>query len=245
MKIFKKYAELYDLLNKDKDYEGEARQISKTLQKYGIINGASVLNLGCGTGKHDHILAKMGYEMTGVDMSQEMVDIALNPLVKGGVGDSHFLQGDIRSIDLNKKFDAVISMFHVMSYQNTNEDVEAGFKTAFNHLVEGGVFLFDCWYGPAVLSEKPENRERIVENDELKVVRIATPELKEKENIVVVNYDFKVIEKDKGETIEFSEKHNMRYFFIPEIKFFMKNCGFDVISVESNGWNLEVVGKKV
>jgi len=241
MTVFKRYSAVYDLLYKDKDYVKEALHISEIFQKYGVNQGSSILNLGCGTGKHDHILAKMGYKMTGVDMSEEMVEIAREVT-------SHpsptFLQSDIRTLNLGTTFQAVISMFHVMSYQNTNDDVEAVFKTAFDHLEKGGIFLFDCWYGPAVISEKPEKRERIVENDEMKVIRRATPELKEKENIVVVNYDFEIIDKLTGRIDKFSEKHSMRYFFVPEIKLFCENRGFELISAENNGWNLEVVGRK-
>jgi len=225
MSVFKKYAELYDLLNKDKDYEGEAGQIFETLQKYGIINGASVLDLGCGTGKHDHILAKMGYKMTGVDLSEEMIDIAnkhnspgfqLPSLSKReGLGESCFLQSDIRNLNLNKKFDAVISMFHVMSYQNTNEDFELVLKTAYDHLEKGGIFLFDCWYGPAVLGDKPEKRTRIVENEKFKITRKAVPELKEKENIVAVCANIDVASNvGEGHVIfEFSKTRNFEKGF--------------------------------
>lgn len=245
MTVFQKYATVYDLLYKDKDYEKEAMHIAEILNKYGNGKIKKVLNLGCGTGKHDRILAKMGYKMTGVDLSEEMVEIANHHLVKGGRGDCHFLQGDIRTIDLNSKFDAVISMFHVMSYQNNDADVIAVFNNVSRHLNKGGIFLFDCWYGPAVLSEKPEKRDRIVENDEMKVIRKATPELKEKENIVVVNYDFEIIDKSIGKVDKFSEKHSMRYFFVPKVKLFCENRGFELISAENNGWNLEVVAGNV
>ena len=58
-----------------------------------------------------------------------------------------FTQGDLRTVRLGERADAVISLFHVMSYQTSNADLTAAFATAREHLAEGGVFIFDCWYG--------------------------------------------------------------------------------------------------
>jgi len=291
MSVFKKYAAIYDLIYKDKDYSKEAQHIVEILQKYGVNQGSSILNLGCGTGRHDHILAKMGCKMTGVDMSEEMVDIANHPLVKGGrgdynlvkagfeninplnplsqgdlessplskgtggikkvggikgaTGDCHFLQGDIRNIILEESFDAVISMFHVMSYQNSDEDVIAVFNNVYRHLNKNGIFVFDCWYADAVLTEKPEKRVKVVENDELLVTRYAKPEMHEDTHVVDVNYKIQVTEKTTGITETFHETHNMRYFSVNEIKQFAESAGFEMISHEIKGWNLEVVAGKV
>lgn len=261
MTVFKKYATVYDLLYKDKDYTKEADHIADILKKFGDGKIKKVLNLGCGTGRHDHILAKMGYEMTGVDMSGEMVEIAnltpgpspkreggKEPLSfrrgKEGEVEPCFFVGDIRTIDLNRKFDAVISMFHVMSYQNKDSDVEAVFGNAFRHLTAGGIFLFDCWYGPAVLNERPGKRVKNVENDELVVTRYAVPVLHEDTHVVDVNYEINVIEKKSGHQETFTETHNMRYFSVPELEKFAVNAGFEMISHEINGWNLEITVRK-
>ena len=53
-------------------------------------------------------------------------------------------------------FDAVIALFHVVSYQTTEHDLRATFATAARHLNPGGVLLFDVWHGPAVLAQQPE-----------------------------------------------------------------------------------------
>lgn len=261
MSVFKKYAAIYDLIYKDKDYNKEAAHIADILKRQGNGKIKTVLNLGCGTGRHDHILAKMGYEMTGVDMSEEMVEIANltpgpSPRREGGKEALSFRRGkegevepcffvsDIRTIDLNRKFDAVISMFHVMSYQNADSDVKAVFDNSFRHLESGGIFLFDCWYGPAVLAERPEKRVKNVENDEFIVTRFARPVLHEDTHVVDVNYEINVIEKKSENQETFTEPHNMRYFFVPELEKFVVNAGFEMISNEINGWNLEVVVRK-
>ena len=268
MSVFKKYASVYDLLYKDKDYEKEAMHVAEILNKYGNGKIKEVLNLGCGTGRHDHILSGMGYNMTGVDMSEEMVEIANkpsslpSPLNKGeGVGSlsifkgkglgiglngngSSFYVGDIRTIDLKRKFDAVISMFHVMSYQNGDTDVIAVFNNVYRHLNKGGIFVFDCWYADAVLAERPEKRTKVVENDELLVTRHAVPVMHEDTRIVDVNYEIKVTEKTTGITEIFHETHNMRYFSVKEFKKFAEFTGLSVKSNFVDGWTLEIVAEK-
>ena len=246
---FQRYATVYDLLYKDKDYEKEAQHIVEILQKYGVNPGSSILNLGCGTGRHDHILAQMGYKMTGVDMSEEMVRIARevtsnesrvtrennsspvtrHPSPVTRHPSPNFLQGDIRTLNLNKSFDTVISLFHVMSYQNSDEDVTAVFNNVYRHLNKNGIFVFDCWYADAVLAERPERRVKVVENDELLVTRYAKPEMHEDIHIVDVNYEIQVTEKTTGITETFHETHNMRYFSVNEITKFAQNAGFEKI----------------
>ena len=75
MKVFGNYSRYYNLLYKDKDYKGEAGFIHDLIQKYSP-GAKSILDLGCGTGRHDVLLAEKGYVMTGVDMSEEMLLIA-------------------------------------------------------------------------------------------------------------------------------------------------------------------------
>ena len=75
------------------------------------------------------------------------------------------MEGDIREIRLNKRFDTVIALFHVISYQTTNEDVTAAFETARQHLNSGGIFIFDISYGPAVLTERPAGPSSEIENN--------------------------------------------------------------------------------
>jgi hypothetical protein len=105
-----------------------------------------------------------------------------------------------------------------MSYQIGNDEIEMVFINTYNHLADNGLFIFDFWYGPAVLSDPPVIRIKRLEDDEMKIVRIAEPVTHYNENIVDVNYDM-IIENKKTHIIErTNEIHKMRYFFLPEIK---------------------------
>ena len=114
---------------------------------------------------------------------------------------------------------------HVMSYQTTNEDFKAALRTVKQHLKKNGKFIFDFWYGPAVMSEKPEARVKKLEGEDYTVERFADPVWKEKENIVEVNYRVLVSAKENGIQHEIKETHSMRYFFLPEIKLLLESEG--------------------
>ncbi|HAQ33554.1 MAG TPA: SAM-dependent methyltransferase, partial [Rhodospirillaceae bacterium] len=96
-------------------------------------------------------LAARGYEMTGVDLSQTMLDQARRKAAQAGIT-ADFLQGDVREVEVGQTFDAVISMFVVMGYQAQEGEMAAAFATARRHLEEGGLFLFDIWNGAAVMA---------------------------------------------------------------------------------------------
>jgi len=215
-KVFDAYASYYDLLYQDKDYQNEIQYILRTLEKNGVSNG-NILELGSGTGKHAEELAKVGFNVHGVDLSPLMVNVANKRKNETCWNQLQFEVGDIRNFRVNKYFDAVISLFHVASYQIKNDDISAMFETAAQHLRHDGVFIFDYWYGPGVLSDPPAIRQKRLENEDIEVFRIAEPVMHPNENVVDVNYCVQVKQKDNGKITELNETHRMRYLFIPEI----------------------------
>lgn len=250
MSVFGAYSKYYNLLYKDKDYAGEARYIHELIQQH-TPGAKSVLDLGCGTGRHDFELAKLGYDITGVDLSEEMLASAnarLSSLISHQVSapsstlNSHpstdsslphqFIKGDIRTVRLDQIFDVVVSLFHVMSYQITNADLQSAMATAKTHLKPGGLFIFDCWYGPAVLSDPPVVRVKRLEDDEISVIRIAEPVMHYNENVVEVKYEMLIVDKASGTLEKINEIHRMRYLFLPEIESLSKRNGFESVSYE-------------
>ena len=142
--LFDLIGDYYDLIYSEKNYSDEASFVTKILEKY-KIEGKSILELGSGTGIHATELAEKGYFVQGIERSQQMLlRSKMHARYKA-------LNGDIRDISLDRKFDAVISLFHVISYQITNKDLDLVFENVWKHLNKGGLFLFDFWYSPAVL----------------------------------------------------------------------------------------------
>lgn len=232
MSVFGAYSRYYNLLYKDKDYTGEAEYVRDLITRYGP-GARTVLDLGCGTGRHDMLLAQMGYDVTGIDRSDEMLAIANANLsaLNSQPSSLNFLHGDIRTVSLQRTFDVVISLFHVISYQTTNEDITAAFATARAHLKPGGVFIFDCWYGPAVLTDRPEVRVKRLEDEKISVTRIAKPVMHANENLVDVEYQIILKNKKIGDIEEMSETHRMRYLFKPEMEHFARESGMSIVAV--------------
>ena len=100
--------------------------------------------------------------------------------------------------------------------------------TVKKHLNDGGKFICDLWYGPAVLSERPEMRVKKMEDSEYSIVRQAIPELFVNENIVNVNYEISVKELKSGVTEDIYETHRMRYLFLPEIELLLDEAELKV-----------------
>ena len=206
------YSQYYDLLYQDKDYATEVDYIENLIKSHSSET-KTILDLGCGTGKHDVLLCDKDYTVHGVDISKEMLEVAEGRR-KDKKDKLTFSQSDITQLHLNQKFDTVVSLFHVMSYQNTNAALDKVFANVKNHLNEDGLFIFDFWYGPAVLTDLPKTTIKRLENKHIKVTRIAESKLQAQLNTVDVNFNVFVTQKENGTSIEKKELHTMRYFFI-------------------------------
>ena len=217
--VFDAYARYYDLLYRDKDYAAEVVYVASHIHEH-APQAKRILELGCGTGAHAEHLARMGYTVHGVDLSEAMLaraEARKAALPSEVAARLSFGLGDVRTVRRGETYEAVISLFHVMSYQTTNTDLAAAFETAATHLEPGGLFLFDFWYGPAVLTQKPEVRVKRLEDDEIKVIRIAEPVMHVNESIVDVNYTVFIEVKATRKVEPVRETHRMRYLFLPEL----------------------------
>jgi SAM-dependent methyltransferase len=241
------YANTYDALYQDKDYEKECDYIEALFEKCSR-RPRTVLDLGCGTGGHALILTKRGYKVTGIDRSSSMLEIARKKTKGKG---PEFIEGDITKIRLHRKYDAVISMFAVMSYQTTNSAITDVCRRARESLVPGGIFMFDCWHGFAVLSDKPTPRiKEIPGGNGEKIIRFTQPEMDIINHIVKVHFR---VWKVKGNSFEENiEVHPMRFFFPQEIRYFLEAAGFEKVNfypfleinrgLTEKDWNMTVVG---
>ena len=223
--VFNAYSRYYDLLYHDKDYLGEVNYIQALLNRQGITEG-NLLEFGSGTGKHGCLLADRGYHVHGIERSAEMVAQAMS--CNGFTCE----QGDICTVQLGRAYDAVLSLFHVVSYQTSNADLMAVFARAADHLKKGGLFIFDFWYSPAVYKQRPVVRVKRMSDELVEITRIAEPILYPNENRVDVNYTIYAKDLLSGAIQSLSETHPMRHFSLPEIDLLASIHGFDCICAE-------------
>jgi len=223
---FDAYGRYYDLLYRDKDYAAEVEYVHELLRRHGVA-GRELLEFGSGTGKHGRLLAQRGYRVLGIEVAEQMVARAAS------APGFETRQGDIRTVRLDRTFDAVLSLFHVVSYQTANDDVQAVFARAAEHLRHGGLFIFDVWYTPAVYAQRPEVRVKRLEDADVAIMRLAEPVVHPNENRVDVNYTIIARGSASGGCHEFAETHPMRHFSLPELDLFAQAAGFERVGAEA------------
>ena len=228
MNQFKEYSKYYDLLYKDKDYQKEVLYIDHLIRNF-KKGPLDLLDIGCGTGKHANLLVDKGYNVDAIDISDSMIELA-----KKNYGKKvSFSLGDIRNFNLNKTYDVITSLFHVMSYQVSNEDLDASFKTIYNHLKPEGYFIFDCWYGPGVMQDPPTIKVKRMNNEEIEVIRIAEPVIHYNESVIDVNFQILINNLKTNQLTQLFEKHPMRYLFKSEIELFVQKHKFNLVGFYS------------
>jgi SAM-dependent methyltransferase len=244
--IFVEYSRYYDLLYKDKDYKSEVNYVLNLLKKYSIFNG-NILEFGSGTGKHGSLLAESGFKVHGIELSPEMVAQSDNS------ENFKSIQGDIATIKMEMKYDAVISLFHVISYQCSNNLLNQVIENASLHLNIGGIFIFDFWYSPAVYSQKPLVKIKRMSNDKVEIVRIAEPNIFPNENRVDVNFTIYAKDLATNKIEIFNELHSMRHFSLLELDLIAQVHGLERVGEEEflsgnipsdNTWGVCVIYKK-
>jgi SAM-dependent methyltransferase len=248
------YSDVYNLLYSDKDYDAECDLIEGLFRRYGNGSISSVVDLGCGTGNHVFPLSRRGYEVVGVDRSRDMLALAQRKLADHDNGNVRFEPGDILNVDLQRKFDAALMMFAVLGYQLKNEDVLATLKTARRHLQTGGLLIFDVWYGPAVLHQRPSDRFKIIPAKEGRILRVASGALDVLNHICEVRFH---VWQFSGASLiaETDETHLMRYFFPLELDLLLDCSGFSCIRLgafpdfekqpDEMTWNVLAVARAV
>lgn len=141
MESYTSFAQLYDMFMDNVAYEEWGVFLHQLLEKYGIDNGA-VLELGCGTGTMTEILARMGYDMIGLDCSEEMLTEAADKKLSSGLP-ILYLHQDMREFELNGTVRAVVSVCDSLNYIIEPGELRDVFALVHRYLEDGGVFIFD------------------------------------------------------------------------------------------------------
>ena len=247
------YSSAYDALYADKDYSKECDFIEASVARV-KQRVSTILDLGCGTGNHALELARRGYSVHGIDMSRPMLDIAQKKLSACRFGPNvtvEFEHGDIATTRVGRQFDAAIMMFAVLGYIPAKQLVPA-LNNIRAQLRQGGVLVADFWYGPAVLSQRPSERVRIIESNDRTILRAAKTELDTFGQVATVEYTLFDWAID-GRVARSKERHEMRFFFASEMELMLSSARFfpkvfsafpqlDLLPTEAT-WNVAVVAQ--
>lgn len=235
MRVFENsYAEQYDVMYAEKDYGAECDLVASTASSRGVTIDR-LLDIGCGTGGHSLEWARRGVgSVTGIDFSPAMIAQAKAKAASIDISRRPDFQiGNATTFEAGEAYDVATMMFAVLGYMNTNEEVIAALRNVRRHLRPGGVFSFDVWYGPAVLSVRPEPRTRVIRGaDGLQTIRSASTEIDSSQHLAFVTFDLWTIRGDRFEGAS-RERHSMRYFFPQELRFLLGAAGFDEIEIQA------------
>ncbi|MBA3672123.1 MAG: class I SAM-dependent methyltransferase [Gemmatimonadaceae bacterium] len=251
------YARHYDLLYRDKDYDGEVALLVRLLDRHGA-EGCRVLDIGCGTGQHAVRLASCGFDVTGIDRAAAMLVLARANATRSlddAAARPRFVAGDARTFRLGgAPFDVALMMFGVLGYQLGNREVRDALDTVRAHLKPGGLFVCDVWYGPAVLAVRPSERTKVVDTVDGHVERSARGTLDDFTHQVAVHYDLRHV-RDSEVVSEVHETHRMRFFFAQELALFFETAGLEMLALHAfddpekdpgdDTWNVLAIGRAV
>lgn len=219
MEAYSGFAQVYDFLMKDVDYDEWVDYIEAIYRREGLKPN-TILEIACGTGNITNRLAKKGYDIVGVDISNEMLTFAKNKAYNIGVY-VKYLNQDMRELYYNKKLDSILCLCDGFNYILEENDLLAIFKRIYSLLKEDGLFIFDIssYYklsvilGNNVYAESFENVSYIWENYFDDVNGICELDL--------------TIFKRKNELFErYQESHYQRAYKATEIYGMLKKIGF-------------------
>lgn len=223
MEAYTDFASVYDKFMDETPYEQWCENILQVFHEYSITDGL-ILELGCGTGSMTELLAAKGYDMIGVDYSEDMLNIAQDKKMASGQ-DILYLNQDMRAFELYGTVRAVVSVCDSLNYLLEKEDIVTCFKLVNNYLDPKGIFFFDfntaykyeVVIGDTVIAENREDCSFIWEN-------FYDPEE------MLNEYDLTIFvreEQEDGQELfrKFEETHFQRGYTLEEMKSFIEEAG--------------------
>lgn len=225
MEAYTSFARVYDTFMDNIPYEEWSGYIIGLLKDYQIENGI-LLDLGCGTGSLTKLMARHGFDMIGIDNSEEMLEIAMEKKLESGLDILYLLQ-DMREIELYGTVRAVISICDSMNYIMDEEDLLKVFMLVNNYLDPKGIFIFDLntkykyeqILGERVIAENREDCSFIWEN-----YYYGDEEVNE--------YDLTLFIKEEDNLYHrFQENHYQKVYEPDAVKKLLEKAGMELLAV--------------
>ncbi len=224
MEIYNHFAYIYDVLMDDVDYSGWVDYIERILKIYGV-KPARIVDLACGTGNITIMLKARGYDVIGIDQSEDMLSVAKEKAEKSFM-DIPFICQDMRFLELHGPVDAITCICDGINYILSLRDLDMLFQSVRRYLNPNGIFIFDISSYYKLSSILGDNI--MVETDE-EISYIWINNFDRRTGICEMNLSFFV--KDGEHYRRFDETHYQRAYKVDEIVHRLKHNGFKSIEV--------------
>ncbi|MFF3024353.1 class I SAM-dependent DNA methyltransferase [Gottfriedia sp. NPDC057948] len=220
---YNRFAYLYDQLMNDVPYERWVQFLKDVFQKYEMLQ-PSILDIGCGTGTLPISLAKMNYSISGVDLSEEMLSVAMAKAEIEKVN-IPFFQQNMVELEGFDQLDCVTIFCDSLNYLETEDQVKQTFLRVNESLKDNGLFLFDV-HSPYKIEEIFGEETFFIDDAELSLVWSCT----QGEHPLSVEHDLVFFMKEENRDLyeRFEEYHNQRTFPINTYKSLLNQTGFEV-----------------
>lgn len=213
--MYKELAKYYNLIYSWKDYKGESTRIKQLIEKYKISVGNNLLDVGCGTGKHLEYF-KDDFSCTGCDINIEMLNIA-----REKIKDVFFIQADMITLDLKKKYDVIICLFSSIGHVKTYNNLEKTIQNFSNHLENGGVVIIEPWLTKSTYDAGRPGMTTY-DSDDIKIARLNTTKIEK--DLSILEFYYLIAERNK-DIVSFYEKHELGLFEIDNFLKYMNKAG--------------------
>jgi 2-polyprenyl-3-methyl-5-hydroxy-6-metoxy-1,4-benzoquinol methylase len=249
----KSYAPYYDIFYKDKNYNKECIYINDMLKAFSNKKINSILDIGCGTGEHSLNLTNAGYKLTGIDLSEAMINIAREKS-KVKKKDIDFHVSSMQDINFTNHWDAVICMFCAINYLIGANTIKKTLRNIHDHLNKDGLLLFDYRNGIPSLSSYSPTRVKWAKLGNKKILRISENSIDKIKQLFYTKYTLIIFGESEPAQICYDE-HIMQYFFPLEIENYLTDSGFEIVDTHpflkrntipsENDWNILIVAKAI
>lgn len=215
--MFSKSAQFYDALYQFKDYRQAVQMMHQLIQRE-KPGSKSLLDVGCGTGKHI-VYLKDQYLVEGLDINPELLAIA-----RERCPEIRFHEADMTRFSLGKQFDVVACLFSSIGYVQTKEKLEAAVKTMAAHLVPGGLLIIEPWIYP----DKYWKDKLVANFTDLENLKISWMYIHDQEGMTSV-FDIQYLVGTREEISHFSEQHVMGLWTDKEYREAFSKAGVNVM----------------
>lgn len=223
---YQKFAYLYDRLMDDVPYDKWVEILIAAKEEY-QIEGSKLLDLACGTGELSVRLAEKGFTVTGADLSSDMLSVAQNKAAEQGLS-VFFMEQDMSELEDLPLFDIIGIFCDSLNYLQTEEQVVNTFKGVYEHLDEGGLFLFDV-HSLYKMNHLFKNQTYALNDEDVSLIWLCY----EGEYPDSVEHDLSFFQLDEASQKydRYDELHFQRTYSVEQYSSWLINAGFSILKV--------------